>query len=74
MENYRTACIFFVKFVFDLFNRFLGTSGEAVEDIFKFSTMSDRLKILENTFHWRHLAPTAPDTLGMYHTMAPRLS
>lgn len=26
--------------------------------------MSDRLKILEDTFHWRHMVPTAPDTLS----------
>jgi len=46
--------------------RFLGCSGQNVEDIFKFSTLTDRLQILENTLHWRHLAPTAPDTLSRY--------
>ncbi|KAI1900906.1 hypothetical protein AGOR_G00054660 [Albula goreensis] len=46
--------------------RFLGTSGQNVSDIAKYSSMDDHLEILEGTLRLRHLAPTAPDTLGCY--------
>ncbi|XP_036383639.1 DNA polymerase delta subunit 2 [Megalops cyprinoides] len=46
--------------------RFLGTSGQNVSDIAKYSSMDDHLDILESTLRLRHLAPTAPDTLGCY--------
>ena len=26
--------------------------------------MNNRLQILESTLHWRHMTPTAPDTLS----------
>lgn len=47
---------------------FLGTSGQNVSDIVKYSSVDDHLEILENTLRLRHLAPTAPDTLGEHHT------
>lgn len=46
--------------------RIMGTAGQPVHDIWKFSRIDDQLEILENTLKWRHLAPTAPDTLGCY--------
>ncbi|GAA6074449.1 DNA polymerase delta subunit 2 [Tachysurus ichikawai] len=46
--------------------RFLGTSGQNVSDIVKYSSVDDHLDILENTLRLQHLAPTAPDTLGCY--------
>lgn len=46
--------------------RFLGTSGQNVCDIQKYSSMGSHLEILEETLRLRHLAPTAPDTLGCY--------
>ncbi|KAK7933868.1 hypothetical protein WMY93_004764 [Mugilogobius chulae] len=46
--------------------RFLGTSGQNVTDIQKYSSLNSHLEILEETLHLRHLAPTAPDTLGCY--------
>ncbi|XP_067251327.1 DNA polymerase delta subunit 2 [Chanodichthys erythropterus] len=46
--------------------RFLGTAGQNVSDIVKYSSMEDHLEILESTLRLRHLAPTAPDTLGCY--------
>eukprot|EP00731_Ephydatia_muelleri_P028441 Em0020g85a len=46
--------------------RFLGTSGQNVDDIFKFCTLTDRLEVLHRTLQWSHMAPTAPDTLGCY--------
>lgn len=46
--------------------QFLGTSGQNVEDVYKYSTREDRLEILEAILQWGHLVPTAPDTLGSY--------
>lgn len=46
--------------------RFLGTSGQNVSDIQKYSSLDSHLDILEDTLRLRHLAPTAPDTLGCY--------
>nr|XP_056715936.1 DNA polymerase delta subunit 2 [Euleptes europaea] len=46
--------------------RFLGTSGQNISDIFKYSSMSDYLEILEWTLRIGHISPTAPDTLGCY--------
>ena len=47
-----------------LFARFLGSSGQPVNDIYKFSKLDNPLDILEKTLTWCHMAPTAPDTLG----------
>ncbi|NWX94480.1 DPOD2 polymerase, partial [Nothoprocta pentlandii] len=46
--------------------RFLGTSGQNISDIFKYSSMDDYLEILECTLRVGHISPTAPDTLGCY--------
>jgi hypothetical protein len=46
--------------------RFLGTSGQNIEDLEKYSEAEERLDFMERTLVWRHLAPTAPDTLGCY--------
>lgn len=46
--------------------RILGTSGQNIQDISKFSTFEDGLDILEHNMIWGHIAPTAPDTLGCY--------
>ncbi|GMH40842.1 hypothetical protein BSKO_08746 [Bryopsis sp. KO-2023] len=43
--------------------RLMGTSGQNIQDIERYSTYTDRLKMLECCLEWRHLAPTAPDTL-----------
>ena len=45
---------------------FLGTSGQNVEDIDRYSTDEDRLEMLDHVLQWGHLAPTAPDTLTAY--------
>lgn len=42
----------------------VGTSGQNLDDIYKYVTTEDRLQIAEGTLHWRHMAPTAPDTLA----------
>ncbi|CAA6669558.1 unnamed protein product [Spirodela intermedia] len=42
------------------------TSGQNIDDLDKYSDAKDRLEFLERTLRWRHLAPTAPNTLGCY--------
>lgn len=46
--------------------RFLGTSGQNIHDFEKYSEGSDKVEFLERTLKWRHIAPTAPNTLGCY--------
>lgn len=45
-------------------SRFLGTSGQNIDDLDKYSEAKDKLQFMERTLRWRHLAPTAPNTLG----------
>ncbi|KAJ0475667.1 putative DNA-directed DNA polymerase [Helianthus annuus] len=53
--------------LFDVDNvRFLGTSGQNIDDLNKYSEAKDTLEFMERTLRWRHLAPTAPNTLGCY--------
>lgn len=44
--------------------RFLGTSGQNIDDLAKYSDAENKLEFLERTLRWRHLAPTTPNTLG----------
>ncbi|KAG0031387.1 hypothetical protein BGZ81_001295 [Podila clonocystis] len=44
----------------------LGTSGQTVDDIYKYVQSEDRLEMAVKTLAWRHMAPTAPDTLWCY--------
>ncbi|EPE10301.1 dna polymerase delta small subunit [Ophiostoma piceae UAMH 11346] len=46
--------------------RFLGTSGQPIEDIQKYVLSNDRLSMMEATCRWRCSVPTAPDTLWSY--------
>lgn len=46
--------------------RILGTSGQPLHDIMKYSTLEDPVEIMEKCLKWGHIAPTAPDTLGCY--------
>ncbi|CAG5025594.1 unnamed protein product [Parnassius apollo] len=41
----------------------LGTSGEPVKDIMKYSKLDNHLEIMKKTLQWRHIAPTCPDTV-----------
>ncbi|GAB2227478.1 hypothetical protein Droror1_Dr00009300 [Drosera rotundifolia] len=45
---------------------FLGTSGQNIEDLDKYSSAKDKLEFMERTLKWRHIAPSAPNTLGCY--------
>jgi len=44
-----------------------GTSGQNVDDVYKYvdddHIEGGRIGLLENMLRWRHVAPTAPDTL-----------
>ncbi|PHT39844.1 DNA polymerase delta small subunit [Capsicum baccatum] len=52
---------------FELENiRFLGTSGQNIDDLGKYSKANNNIEFMERTLRWRHLAPTAPNTLGCY--------
>lgn len=42
---------------------FLGTSGQPLDDIFKYLEGEDRLGMAERTLEWGHISPTCPDTL-----------
>lgn len=44
----------------------LGTSGQNIDNIRKFSTVEDPLECMKNTLKWSHIAPTCPDTLPCY--------
>ncbi|CAF0960264.1 unnamed protein product [Rotaria sordida] len=46
--------------------RFLGTSGQNLDDIDLQSTIDNRVQILENCLKWCAIAPTCPDTLSCY--------
>lgn len=56
-------CIDLLNALFCFF-RILGTSGQPVDDVRRYSDIDDPLEILEKTLEWGHIAPTAPDTLG----------
>ncbi|XP_038206364.1 DNA polymerase delta subunit 2 [Zerene cesonia] len=41
----------------------LGSSGEPIEDIIRYSQLENRIEIMKKTLLWRHMAPTCPDTV-----------
>ncbi|GHJ84295.1 hypothetical protein NliqN6_0697 [Naganishia liquefaciens] len=45
---------------------FLGTGGQTLDDIYKYLPSDDRLSMARRTLEWRHIAPTAPDTLWCF--------
>ncbi|RZF47778.1 hypothetical protein LSTR_LSTR006042 [Laodelphax striatellus] len=44
----------------------VGTSGQPIADVLRFSDVTDPISALESTLSWGHIAPTAPDTLDCY--------
>ncbi|CAK9780848.1 unnamed protein product [Cutaneotrichosporon oleaginosum] len=44
----------------------LCSSGQSIDDIYKYLPGTQRLRMAHRTLEWRHLAPTAPDTLSVY--------
>lgn len=47
---------------------FFGTSGQTIDDIFKYLDGDDRVGVAEQTLEWSHIAPTCPDTLCVPHS------
>eukprot|EP01103_Thecamoeba_quadrilineata_P013508 TRINITY_DN3772_c0_g1_i1.p1 TRINITY_DN3772_c0_g1~~TRINITY_DN3772_c0_g1_i1.p1 ORF type:complete len:490 (+),score=116.51 TRINITY_DN3772_c0_g1_i1:43-1470(+) len=45
---------------------FLGTSGQTINSMSKYIQVKSVVELMEKTLHWRHLAPSAPDTLGCF--------
>jgi DNA polymerase delta subunit 2 len=43
--------------------RFLGNSGQPIDDMYKYVKGGKRLDMMEHLLRWRNNAPTAPDTL-----------
>lgn len=41
----------------------LGSSGEPIKDIMRYSKIDDCLDAMKATLQWRHMSPTAPDTV-----------
>ncbi|XP_023946152.2 DNA polymerase delta subunit 2 [Bicyclus anynana] len=41
----------------------LGTSGEPINDITRYSSIDSYLNAMKKTLQWRHMAPTCPDTV-----------
>ncbi|ANB12700.1 Pol31p [Sugiyamaella lignohabitans] len=46
--------------------RIFGSSGQTIDDIYKYVAGDDRVNMINHTLLWRHCAPTAPDTLWSY--------
>ncbi|KAI9289161.1 DNA polymerase alpha/epsilon subunit B-domain-containing protein [Umbelopsis sp. AD052] len=45
---------------------FLGTSGQTIDDLDRYTEGCERIQLAEFTMSWRHIAPSAPDTLWCY--------
>lgn len=46
--------------------KILGTSGQNVKDIKRYTRITDPLDVLELTLEMNHICPTCPDTLRSY--------
>ncbi|KIW01428.1 uncharacterized protein PV09_07188 [Verruconis gallopava] len=46
--------------------RFLGNSGQPIDDMYKYLSGTNRLRMMDHLLRWRNNAPTAPDTLWSY--------
>lgn len=44
----------------------LGTSGQNLNDMYKYIESENRMEMAENMLNWAHIAPTAPDTLACH--------
>ncbi|KAF2076374.1 hypothetical protein CYY_002331 [Polysphondylium violaceum] len=43
---------------------FLGTAGQNIDNASRYMIIDSKMDLTEKTLNWRHLAPTAPDTLS----------
>lgn len=46
--------------------RVLGTSGQNVDDVMRYSRVTEPLEALRSCLRWSHVAPTCPDTLPCF--------
>ncbi|XP_052896752.1 DNA polymerase delta subunit 2 isoform X2 [Anopheles moucheti] len=54
-------------YAFELADRYvIGTSGQNVLDVMRYSKIDCPLEALKATLRWSHIVPTAPDTLPCY--------
>ncbi len=46
--------------------RFLGHSGQPLDSMMRYISINDnnKIELLEKTLHWRHMVPTAPDSIA----------
>lgn len=45
----------------------IGSSGQTVQDILRFTNLDDPIDIMDNILDWGHQIPSAPDTIRKYH-------
>jgi DNA polymerase delta subunit 2 len=45
---------------------FAGHAGQPITDLRRNCTVKDHMRLHQNTLEWRHMAPTAPDTLACH--------
>ena len=71
--NARTLNLVENPYIFDIYSYklkdkkyFLGTSGENINCIMQYTSISEPLIAMEKTLEWGHLAPLAPDTFRIY--------
>lgn len=74
MAKRKISCTLFC-FLLIISYRLLVTSGQTIDDMYKYLETDERLSIAQHTLEWRHMAPTAPDTLWChpYSTQDPFL-
>lgn len=44
----------------------LGSSGQPIQSLLAYTKIESAIEALKSTVKWRHMAPTAPDTLPCY--------
>jgi len=71
--NAKTLNLVENPYIFDIYSYklkdkkyFLGTSGENINCIMQYTSISEHLIAMEKTLEWGHLAPLAPDTFRIY--------
>ena len=71
--NAKTLNLVENPYIFDIYSYklkdkkyFLGTSGENINCIMQYTSISEPLIAMEKTLEWGHLAPLAPDTFRIY--------
>jgi len=45
----------------------IGSSGQSVHDVFRFTNLEDPIDIMDKILDWGHQVPSAPDTMRKYY-------